>query len=171
MKKYILHTNSTKNIADYFCEIQEINNITNNKTIYKTINETTKYLANFKFYFTNFINIGEVLFEILAVSFGAISFFFYEYFSLMIIKYLSPIHLMYTIPLFYSMKKIILTIYVSLSKDKDKIIIYSNEIFKAKFILDSIGDIFCIISNLIYLEILELNFCNLNYNLNCKNSF
>jgi len=165
VKKYILHTNSTKNIADYFCEIQEINNITNNKTIYKTINETTKYLANFKFYFTNFINIGEVLFEILAVSFGAISFFFYEYFSLMIIKYLSPIHLMYTIPLFYSMKKIILTIYVSLSKDKDKIIIYSNEIFKAKFILDSIGDIFCIISNLIYLEILELNFCNLNYNL------
>jgi len=142
--------NSTKNIADYFCEIQEIN-ITNNKTI----RETTKYLANFKFYFTNFNKIREVFLEIFAVSFGAVSFFFYEYFSLMIIKYLSPIHLMFTIPLYYSIKKIILTAYVSLSEDKDRIIIYNNDIFKAKFILDSIGDIFCIISNLIYLEILE----------------
>ena len=72
---------------------------------------------------------------------------------------------MVTIPSFYLIKKIILITYASLSEDKDKILFYSLDIFRAKFILDSIGDIFCIISNLIYLEILELNFCNLNYNL------
>ena len=72
---------------------------------------------------------------------------------------------MVTIPSFYLIKKIILITYASLSEDKDKILFYNLDIFRAKFILDSTGDIFCIISNLIYLEILELNFCNLNYNL------
>ena len=75
-KTYFLYNtsyNSTKNAADYFCEIQE------NKEINMTINETTKYLTNFKIYFTSFDDVGESLLEILAVSLGAASFFFYKY--------------------------------------------------------------------------------------------
>jgi len=151
--------NSTQNIVDYFCEIREIN-ITN----IEKINETTKYLANYKLYLKNFTNTEESLLEIFSVSLGAASFFFYRYFCLMIIKYLSPIHLMFTIPPFYLIKKIILRAYLLASYETDvKKQFDKNSIFKAKFILDSIGDIFCIISNLIYFEILELNFCNLNY--------
>ena len=149
--------NSTKNIVDYFCEIQPDN--TKN-------NEITKYLANYNLYFKSFSDIGETFLELLAVFLGASGFFFYKYFCLMIIKYLSPIHLMFAIPPFYLVAKIIMLAYTYLfygTEQENKF--DRNNIFKVKFILDSIGDIFCIISNLIYLEILELNFCNLNYNL------
>ena len=157
--------NSTPNIVDCFCEIQEINeiNITNNGII----NETTKYLAHYKLYFTRFTDIRESLLEIFAVCLGSASFFFYKYFNLLIIKNLSPIHLMFTIPPFYLIKKLILRAYTYISyRDKfnNKIEkIDSDPIFKAKFILDSFGYFLFIISNLIYFEILELNFCNLNY--------
>ena len=149
--------NSTINIVDYFCEIQ-LNNT--------EINETTKYLANYKLYFTSFTDIGNIFLEIIAVILGASGFFFYKYFCLMIIKYLSTIHIMFAIPPFYLIVKLIMIAYTYLcygTAPQNKF--NSNYIFKVKFILDSIGDIFCIISNLIYLEILELNFCNLNYNL------
>ena len=35
----------------------------------------------------------------------------------------------------------------------------------AKYFLDISGDIFCLIGLLIYFEIIELNFCDLNYDL------
>jgi len=60
----------------------------------------------------------------------------------MIIKNLSPIHLMFIIPPFFLIKKIILIAYASISEDKDKIKFYNLEIFRVKFILDSTGDIF-----------------------------
>ena len=121
--------NSSKNIVDYFCDVAK--------------NETTikYYLANYKIYFTSFTN-TDALNEILAVSLRAASFFFYKYFRLMIIKNLSPIHLMFIIPPFFLIKKIILIAYASISEDKDKIKFYNLEIFRVKFILDSTGDIF-----------------------------
>jgi hypothetical protein len=150
----------TKNVVDYFCDVRDV------QPINTTLNETTKYLANYKLYFTSTTNIGEILFEILAVLLGASGFFFYKYFCLMIIKYLSPIHLMFAIPPFYLVAKLFMLAYTYLyyrTGDANKF--NNNDIFQIKFILDSFGDIFCIISNLIYLEILELNFCNLNFNL------
>jgi hypothetical protein len=149
---------TTKNVVDYFCEVKD------NPPINSTLNETTKYLANYKLYFTSTTNIGEILFEILAVFLGASSFFFYKYLCLMIIKYLSPIHLMFAIPPFYFVAKLFMLAYTYLFYGPENKF-NDNYTFKIKFILDSIGDIFCTISNLIYLEILELNFCNLNYNL------
>lgn len=107
--------------------------------------------------------------ELLSVSLGAAGFFFYQYFCLMIIKYLSPIHLMFAIPPFYFIAKFIMLVYTALyhkcTKTESENKFDSNSIFIAKFCLDSIGDIFCFFSNLIYLEILELNFCDLNYNI------
>ena len=148
--------NSAETIVDYFCAIQLEN---------KENNETIKYLANYKLYFTSFTN-GETVLEIIAVFLGASGFFFYKYFRLMIIKYLSPIHLMFAIPPFYLIIKLIMLGYTYLCYGTDSENKFnSNIIIIVKFILDSIGDIFCFISNLIYLEILELNFCNLNYNL------
>jgi len=156
-----IYNSTTKNETDYFCGVQDFNS---------TNNETTKYITNFELYFENLTGFQGFL-EVLAVFLGAVSFFFYKYFSLIIIKYLSPIHLMFVIPPFYLILKLTILGYNYLYhiKNENKGIFDNNTIdqsnYKSKFILDSIGDIFCIISNLIYLEILQLNFCNLNYNL------
>ena len=65
-----------------------------NKIINETSNETIKYIANFKLYFSSYKNIKELFLEIMTVVLCSLGFFFYKYFSLMTIKYLSPIHLM-----------------------------------------------------------------------------
>ena len=40
-----------------------------------------------------------------------------------------------------------------------------NNLIEYKFTLDVSGDLLSIIGFLVYLEIIELNFCNLDYNL------
>ena len=77
--------NSNINIYDILCE---------NKIINETSNETIKYIANFKLYFSSYKNIKELFLEIMTVVLCSLGFFFYKYFSLMTIQYLSPIHLM-----------------------------------------------------------------------------
>ena len=146
--------NSTKNIFDFLCE----NKITNIET-----NETIKYLANFKLYFTSYKNIKELFLEIMTVFLGALGFFFYKYFSLMTIKYLSPIHLMLSNILLYIFSIII--IIVILIKNN---ILFNNNMTLTIIILNFIGDVLCLIIISIYLEILELNFCNLNFYLRKK---
>ena len=133
-----------KNINDYFCERYD-----NGK----------KYFASFSLYFT------EILFEhpfleSIILFFGILGFSFYKFYSLMIIKKLTPIHLVFSLPLFYIMRKIILSISI-LINDLNKEKYY----YKIKYIIDTAGDFLCIFAYLIYLEIIKLNFCNLNFNL------
>ena len=151
-----------ENIVDYICEVKDIN---------KSTNETTKYLANFKLYFSIYKDenekdkdfIKKILLEILTVVLGTLSFFFYEYNCLKVIKNLSPIHLMFSIPPLYFIIKIIMLIIIIKNSD-DKL----NGTIITIFILSSIADIFNFIINLIYFEILELNFCGLNFDLRYK---
>ena len=142
--------NSTVNIFDFLCE---------NKVIDTTTNEIIKYLANFKLYFTNYKNIKELLLEMMTVILGALSFFFYKYFSLMSIKYLSPIHLMLSNILLYIFSIIIIIIILN----NNNILFNNNNMTLTILILNIIGDAFCFIIISIYLELLELKFCGLNF--------
>ena len=134
------------NIYDYICETVDFN-------------KYHKYFANFRLYFTH-IYFEYPFEEILTLFIGMLGFFFYKYFSLMILKNLTPIHLVFSFPLFDIMRKIILVISF-LFNDNNNI----SYIYIIKYIIDSIADFFCLFIYLIYLEIIKLNFCNLNFNL------
>ena len=86
-----------------------------------------------------------------------------------IIKSLSPVHLIFLSPIYYFFFKIVLIIYNLFYKIYDKSGRFLEdpemEYIKLKFFLDSSGDIFSFIGFLIYLEIIELNICNLNHDL------
>ena len=135
-----------KNIYDYICETVDFS-------------KNHKYFASFRLYFTTIL-FKSPLTEIITLFFGILGFSFYKYFSLMIIKNLSPILLVFSFPLFYIMRKIILTISFLFNDN-----IKTSETFIMKYIIDSIADFFCLFIYLIYLEIIKLNFCNLNFNL------
>ena len=143
--------------SDYFCRISE-----------EGKNYTT-YYDNFSIYFKTTKKAKEKIIELFVVIFGMISFYFKKYYSLMIIKYLTPVHIGFLVPMRYFFTKIILFIYNLFRHiaNSDKPIFYwdSMEYLKEKLIFDMFGDIFSFIGFLIYLEIIELNFCRLNINL------
>jgi hypothetical protein len=141
---------NNKDLFDYIC-------VVNDTIINNTNNDTThlKYFDNFYIYFQNID-----FFEILNIIF----FFLNKYFSILIIKFFTPVHLILSIPAYYIIQKIVLIINTLIREHSffnKKIFIYKTE----KFILDSSGDFVSFVGLFIYLEIIELNFCKLNYNL------
>ena len=150
--------NQEKEITDYFCKVKEI----------RTKNT---YYDNFNIYFHTTDDAKDIIFEILVEILAALSYFLYKYFSMMIIKYLSPAHLIFLLPFYYLIRKIIHIIvnfinYIFSSDGNKKIFDFSKmEYLKQKFIFDISGDAFSFILFLIYLEIIEFNFCNLNIDL------
>ena len=133
--------------------------------IFKVIDEKNKtYIDNFKVYFNNFMNGNkkEVKNEIISSVLGCLSFSLYQLFSFKIIEELSPIHKIFSYPLFLFFRKII---FFSIRANKIFDDININKYYLPKFIIDLISDINAIIGYLIYLEIIELNFGQFNYNL------
>ena len=137
-----------------------------------SLKDTICYIQNGKsFYLENFIlyvkkfkgHPLEIIIEFISNFFGALFFFGYRYFSILIIKYLSPIHIIFLTPLIFFFQKISL---ILKNLIKEETIINNEKIINksTKFILDFTGDIVSIIGFLIFLEIIELKFCNLNYN-------
>ena len=128
------------------------------------------YVRNFDYegnlYYDNFDSYYEsgknMLVRLIAIFLGIIAFFFEKYFSTLIIKLYSPIHFIFSFPVEYFVEKTFLLIFTAiffredLFREKNKI---------SKFLTDEFGDTFSIIGFLIYLEIIELHFCNLDYNL------
>ena len=145
------------NFSDYFCRISENGN------------KATTYYDNFSIYFKTTKKVKEKLIEFFVIILGIISFFFKKYYILMIIKYLTPVHVGFLVPMRYFFTKIILftyNLFMSFAESERKIFHWdSMEYLKQKFILDTFGDIVSFIGFLIYLEIIELNFCRLNVNL------
>ena len=131
--------NTIYDIFDYICKVVDKNNF-------------DRFMENFEVYFT-----GDYLKDLLYTLFGAIGYSIYTFFSFQTIKYFNPIYKSFTWPLIFSIQKLIL----SYQLDNDEPIKYLN----ASFFLDLASDIFAIISFLIFLEIIELNFCGLNVNL------
>ena len=146
---------SKKDIYDYFCLV---NNTNRDSKI------TIKYFDNFKIYASN---AGNAFLEILRILLEIVFFFFNKYFSILIIKFFTPVHLIISFPVYYLILKIILIINTVIRVKGHTFFDDTKELnFKtAKFLLDISGDITSILGFLVYLEILELNFCKFNYNL------
>ena len=86
---------------------------------------------------------------------------------MMIIKYLNPIYITLLAPTIYFFDKVIAIIYNLILTFFNKGIFLVNkdiDFIKENFYLDFSGDIFCFISFLVYLEIIELNCLDLSYN-------
>lgn len=141
--------------TDYICNIKKEGNETN---------ET--YYESFYIYFTTTSNVIQILIEILNVILEMITFYFYKYYSMMIIKYLTPIHLIFSLPIYYFFYKTILFLYYAfliLFKEKEKLN-WDVKHKGVKFFLDISGDIFSIFGFLIYLEVIECSCFGLNIN-------
>ena len=149
---------STINIYDYICSVKRYNS-----------NET--YFENFLIYFSSnsYYNKekGEepvkILLEIIKVILDVITFFLHKYYTLLIIKHLTPVYVIFSFPIHYFFKKTTNLIY-DLIDFKNPFIKFPIEYIEYKFCLDLSGDIFSILGFLAYLEIIELKCCGFNYN-------
>lgn len=153
---------SKKNIYDYICSIYK-NEIKDNNIVV-----TKKYLESFSVYGDNAEDFWDVLVEIIVIIIGMITTFFYRYNFMMIIKNLTPAHIIFLSPIYFFIFKIVLVFGNLIIRIFDKGTLMNNytvESIKEIFALDILGDVFSFIGFLIYLEIIELNFCNLNFNL------
>ena len=158
---FSFNNNCTQNcINNFVCKVP-FNNTTENESI--------SYLDNFSIYFKTFKNSNalEIFQEIIIILFAGITYFYYKYFCLMIIKYLSPIHYIFSNEIYFSFKKIALPIYTLFnegsffSKNPMNYIVY-------KYTLDTSGDFLSLIGFFVFLELIELNFCDFNINLRRK---
>ena len=114
-----------------------------------------------------------IIAEIIVLILGMITSYFIKYYFMMIIKHLTPVHIVFLTPLFYFFEKLILLIYnIIYCSIKNDFTAFFNEnemkFIKEKFCLDILGDIFSFFGFLVYLEMIELNCCGLNYNLRNK---
>ena len=75
--------------------------------------DNNSYLDNFDIYFKTFeySNSFEIFKEIIIILLAGITYFYYKYFCLMIIKFLSSIHYIFSNEIYFSFKKIDLPIY------------------------------------------------------------
>jgi len=113
------------------------------------INNDTTYLENFKIWWKNEIEKGKILLLLI----GIIIDFFYKLFYFLIIKNLTAIHIIFS-KLFYT---------TLLTLVGNCFIHYIRDMLIDFFIF--IFHIIIIFGLLIYLEMIELDCCNLNYNL------
>ena len=103
-----------------------------------------------------------MLVRLIVIFLGIITFFFNKYFSTLIIKFYTPVHVTFSFPIQFFLEKAFLLIFSALFFRND---LFTQENQVSKFLLDITGDIFSIIGFLIYLEIIELHFCGLDFNL------
>ena len=128
-------------------------------TVCKFEYEGKLYYDNFYNYYESFKN---MLVRLIVIFFGTITFFFDKYYSTLIIKLYSPIHAIFSFPVQNFLEKAFLLIFTAIFFREH---LFNGENKLQKFLLDEFGDFFSIIGFLIYLEIIELHFCNLDYNL------
>ena len=148
-------------INDYICKIPYHENGTHIKKE-KYFESVSYYYRTFKGEISDEFKQIEIFYEIIIIFGGIITFFFEKYFSILVIKYLTPVHLIFSIPLFYFIQKAVLILY---NLAIDQLYIHSAiKYISIKFILDIFGDFFSIFGFLIYLEMIELNFGKYNYN-------
>ena len=120
------------------------------------------YLDNFFIYFKNLgdSQIYEIIIEVFSSFIGSITYFCYIYFYILIVKYLSCVHYIFY-DFIYSFVVKIIFIFVSIitqsNFDNEKL--FNNIIF----ITAAISNIISALCIWIYCEIIELNFCNLNF--------
>ena len=133
------------------------------KYLAKVENGKTNHFEHFGVYFGNFDKFTNIIREICIILGGIAIFFINKLGSLLVIKYLTPVHVIFTIPFRYLLQKVI-SISFSLPKENQEYI--SRDKYKMyKLILDTLGDISSCIGFLIYLEIIVLKCCNFDYDI------
>ena len=148
-----------------------ISSLTDYSNTYIFINKNNGFYEYFNFF--SGLDITQKLIEILALVSGMITSYIINYNFMMIIKYLTPIHIVFLLPNFYFFGKLVLIIYniIYCSIINDWSHFFGGSIIPLiyeKFTLDVFQDIFSLFGFLIYLEIIELNCFGLNYNLREK---
>ena len=140
----ILNKPNTNSIFDYHCRIKYNNN---------------RHIDNYKAYFSKWIkdSTKDIENEIMFIVFGGVSFFAYKFATFLIVRELTPLHKIFTYPIQYFLEKIILCYKLNRNAPRKFIV--------EQFGIDIASDIISFLGFLIYLEIIELNFCKLNYNL------
>lgn len=117
-------------------------------------------------YFDNFLNYYEsgvnMLVRLITIVIGMAAYFLNKYFRVLIIKNYTPIHVIFSFPLQFFIEKMFLLIFTGIFFPEN---LFSEDKQVEKFLLDIFGDVSSIIGFLIYLEMLELNFCGFNFNL------
>ena len=112
------------------------------------------YFENFSAYIETETSTLEIIIEVLTTILGMIFFYFYKFYSMMIIKYLSPVYITFLTPVYYFLVKIIVIIYNLIFYERERFLKDESIIYiKENFFLDVSGDIFCLIGFLVYLEI------------------
>ena len=122
-------------------------------------NKDNYYIENIFIYFHNLSNSnkGTIIQEIIIMLFGMIFYVLYIYFEVLIIYYLTPVHYFFYDSAYEFLLNIAEFIFRLIEKED-----------LAGIIIEIVGDIFALIGFFIYLEIIELNFCKLNYNIRKK---
>ena len=133
-------------------------------------NRNVTYLENFFIYLETLndtIDNGrnyEVIIEVVVSFIDSISHYCYIYFYFLVIKYLSTIHIIFQ-SFTYSFAVRILTIVISYFSNTN---FNKMELNLLTSIIAGISDTCAAISIFVYLELIELNFCDFNHNLRWK---
>jgi hypothetical protein len=139
-----------KDIYDYVCTVKE---------------GDKRYITNLLIYFKAFGQLSKrtILYEIITIVFGVITFFFYKRYSILTIQYLTPVHMIFSFPIYFFSEKFLLIINDLILEHK----FFVHEIYNIGkiFICDTSGDILSFFGFLIYLEIIELHCWGLNKDL------
>ena len=119
-----------------------------------------------KYYYDNFFNYYEsgknFLVRLIIILLGLLTYFSSIYYCTLIIKTLTPIHVIFSFPIQFFIEKTFLLIFTAIFFIER---LFNGENLSERFLADIFGDTASIIGFLIYLEIFELNFCGLNFNL------
>ena len=145
--------------GNYKCTNKKLEGICNIYDIKYDKNNTTKYYDSISLYFSNLKfrkknNKAKFWVEIIIIIPFNLFFNFMEFnYEILIIYYLNPIYFLISDSLYYG--TLSLLSFIINFKDNDI----------TKSILSLLADFFAFIGYLIYVEIIELNFCDLNQNL------
>ena len=148
------------NIDIHLCNVLEDNS--NNRDV--------TYLENVITYFNTLnysIDIGryyEVIIEVFISLIDSVSHYCYIYFYFLVIKHLTSFHTIFQ-SFTYSFTIRVLTIIISFISKKN---FNKMELNTFTFIIATISDVCAAISIFVYLELIELNFCDFNLNLRWK---
>jgi len=130
--------NELYDIYDYICFI--------------TDDDGVRFMENLRIYFN-----GNIWKDVLITFFSSVALGLELLFLFKIVENLTPVHKSISHPIIFFIEKTILLYQIN----NDEPIKYINE----NYFIDLSSDIMAIIELSIYLEIIELNFCNLNNNL------
>ena len=156
-------------ICNLTCIISTYVPCVDNKIIFEKIcklkDDKYHYFDSFFIYFKCFNNedsSGKFIRAFILIL-DAITFFLKEFFYISVIKFLDPVYITISQPIYFMLKKIVL---IMNNLIKNSSFFEDTSDYKpTRFFLDIGGDFICLIGLFIYLEIIELNINNFNYDL------